>query len=84
MSRITVGVGLLMLALVAIPAARAPTSVAQQRADIRNMAQTTLQQLYGLQPVARAVIRRAAGYVVFSNFGMKILFAGGGKARGWR
>jgi len=48
------------------------------------MAQTTLQQLYGLQPVARAVIRRAAGYVVFSNFGMKILFAGGGKARGWR
>jgi lipid-binding SYLF domain-containing protein len=46
------------------------------------MAQSTLTQLYSLQPGARKFIRRAAGYAVFSNFGMKILFAGGGKGQG--
>jgi lipid-binding SYLF domain-containing protein len=82
MSKVAVIAGFLILAAVATPAAWAASSVAQQRADIRNMAQSTLQHLYGLQPAARAAIRRAAGYAVFSNFGMKILFAGGGKGQG--
>jgi len=73
--------GLLMLAIAGTPVARAATSVAQQRADIRNMAQSTLLRLCNLQPAARAPIRGSAGYAVFSNFGMKVLFAGGGKAR---
>jgi lipid-binding SYLF domain-containing protein len=60
----------------------AASSPEQQKADIRDMAQTTLQQLYGLQPSARAAIGKAAGYAVFSNFGMKILFVGGGKGSG--
>jgi lipid-binding SYLF domain-containing protein len=71
-----------MLVLATGPKVYAASSPQQQKTDIRNMAQTTLQRLYGLQPSARTAIRRAAGYAVFSNFGMKILFAGGGKGSG--
>jgi len=37
-----------------------------------------LDRLYRAQPNAKQAIARAAGYGVFTNFGMKILFAGGG------
>jgi lipid-binding SYLF domain-containing protein len=57
-------------------------SVDQQRASIRQMAQRTLQNLYSVAPSARTAIKRCSGYAVFSNFGMKILFAGGGKGQG--
>ena len=46
------------------------------------MAQTTLDDLYKQQPAAKDVIKHAAGYAVFSNFGMKILVAGTGKGKG--
>ena len=54
----------------------------ETRAGIRNMAQTTLNQLYSLQPSAREAIRKAAGYAVFSEISTKILFAGGGGGKG--
>lgn len=62
----------------------APTKdqVEQQRADIRKMADTTLERLYATQPSAKEAVKNAAGYAVFSNFGMKILFAGGGSGKG--
>lgn len=53
-----------------------------QRADVRKVADQTLQRLYKLQPSARQAIQKAAGYATFSNFGMKILVAGGGKGEG--
>ncbi|HEX6829537.1 MAG TPA: YSC84-related protein, partial [Burkholderiales bacterium] len=37
---------------------------------------------YKAQPGARKSVESAAGYAVFSNFGMKILFAGGGSGSG--
>jgi lipid-binding SYLF domain-containing protein len=46
------------------------------------MAEQTLARLYKVQPKAKTAIERAAGYAVFSNFGMKILVAGGGKGEG--
>ena len=46
------------------------------------MAQDTLNRLYKVQPGARAAIQNASGYAVFSNFGMKIFFAGGGTGSG--
>jgi lipid-binding SYLF domain-containing protein len=49
---------------------------------IRKAAKETLEELYNMQPSARKVIEGAAGYAVFSNFGMKILFAGGGSGKG--
>ena len=61
--------------------AKDPTK-AEQRADVRKTANDTLARLYKAQPGAKQAIERAAGYAVFSNFGMKILFAGGGTGKG--
>lgn len=54
----------------------------KERADIRKMSKETLDRLYKLQPSAKEAISKAAGYAVFSNFGMKIFFAGGGSGEG--
>jgi lipid-binding SYLF domain-containing protein len=63
-------------------AVRAAPSVQEQRDDVRETANDTLSRLYRAQPSARQAVVRAAGYGVFSNFGMKILFAGGGSGKG--
>ena len=54
----------------------------EQRANIRKVSDQALTELYQAQPSAKAHIQKAAGYAVFSNFGMKILVAGGGSGRG--
>jgi lipid-binding SYLF domain-containing protein len=54
----------------------------EQRASIRKVSDQALAELYKAQPSARAHIEKAAGYAVFSNFGVKILVAGGGSGRG--
>jgi lipid-binding SYLF domain-containing protein len=54
----------------------------EQRAEIRKVRDQSLAELYKFQPSARGNLERAAGYAVFSNFGMKILVAGGGSGRG--
>ena len=54
----------------------------QARAEVRRASQETLAQLYKLSPSSRKQIEQAAGYATFSNFGMKILFAGGGSGAG--
>ena len=58
------------------------TKKAQAQADVRKMAKETLSRLYEAQPRAKNAIGKAAGYAVFSNFGMKVFFAGGGKGKG--
>ena len=52
------------------------------RGKVRSMAAKNLSRLYEVRPSAKAGIESAAGYGVFSNFGMKILVAGGGKGNG--
>jgi lipid-binding SYLF domain-containing protein len=54
----------------------------QKRAEVRKTVNETLDRLYKLQPASRDAIQKAAGYAVFSNFGMKILFTGGGSGKG--
>ncbi len=54
----------------------------QEREEIKQMASKTLNELYALEPQARGEIKNAAGYAVFSNFGMKILLFGSGKGKG--
>ena len=54
----------------------------EQRAEIRKARDQTLAELYKLQPSAKGHVEQGAGYAVFSNFGMKILVAGGGSGRG--
>ena len=70
------------LALAGSPAAAKETSKEQQRQDVRKMARLTLSKLYKVQPKAKTAIEKAAGYGVFSNFGMKIFLAGGGSGAG--
>ena len=60
----------------------ADKTVAQQRQDILVKNQVILKQLYAAQPNAKDLIEKSAGYATFSNFGMKILIAGGGTGSG--
>lgn len=62
-------------------AAEAP-SYEQDRMAVRAATRETLDRLYQVRPGARNTIKNAAGYAVFSNFGMKIFVAGGGKGKG--
>lgn len=83
----TARVGFTILAAIAVvvvagSAPAADDDVAKRRAEIRQMAQKTLADLYKVQPKARQAVADAAGYAVFSNFGMKIFVAGGGSGRG--
>ena len=70
-----------MLAMGLAGAANAQ-SKAERQADVREGARQTLARLYEVQPAARAAVTRAAGYAVFTDFGMKLLIAGGGKGQG--
>jgi lipid-binding SYLF domain-containing protein len=54
----------------------------ERQAEVRKTAEQTLERLYRLQPRAKEAIEKAAGYAVFSNFGMKLLAAGGGTGSG--
>lgn len=54
----------------------------QQRQEILKKSGETLKQLYKVQPSAKDVIEKGIGYATFSNFGMKILIAGGGSGSG--
>jgi len=57
-------------------------TVAEQRKEILNKNQEILQQLYKVQPQAKLAVENAVAYATFSNFGMKILIAGGGTGSG--
>lgn len=65
-------VSILAVILLAGNLARADDSLDQKREKIRKMAAQTLQDLYKLQPAARATIRQSAGYAVFSNIGTNL------------
>jgi len=73
--------------LVAVPTkgdAAPPTKeeIEQEKKEIRQKSKEILTQLYKVQPNAKASINKAAGYAVFSNFGMKIFVLGSGKGKG--
>lgn len=72
----------LLLLVVAIPLAHAKQTDDEERAEIREGAAKTLERLYQEQPGSKQAIESAVGYAVFSNFGLKILFAGGGTGKG--
>ena len=63
-------------------AAKKEPTKAQKQAEVRKTANETLNRLYKLQPGSKEAIQNAAGYAVFSNFGMKIFVAGTGSGKG--
>ncbi len=72
----------LALSVAFLSPAQAADDVKQERAEIRDTATETLARLYKTTPQARQAIQKAAGYAVFSDFGLKILIAGGGYGHG--
>jgi lipid-binding SYLF domain-containing protein len=54
----------------------------EKRAEVRNMANQSLEQLYAAHPGARDAVTNAAGYAVFSDIGFKLLYGGGQKGNG--
>lgn len=66
---------LMLLVVLAPAAALAKPSAEAQRAKIREMRDTVLAELYKLHPEAKNSIKHAAGYAVFSNVGVNLIFA---------
>src|SRR6187401_158680 len=68
---------------VVAPAVALGADKAKEQAEVRKAGQDALAAVYKLQPSAKAAVGSAAGYAAFSNFGMKILVAGGGSGKGF-
>ena len=66
----------------AVPGIAFAASKDESRAELSKSAQGALAALYKVQPSAKKTVEGAAGYAAFSNFGMKILVAGGGSGGG--
>jgi len=73
---------LTMVAALAVPGMVWGADKAKEQAEVRKAGQDALAAVYKLQPSARKAVESAAGYAAFSNFGMKILVAGGGSGKG--
>ena len=76
-----------MMVLAAVFALVAPgialgADKAKEQAEVRKAGQDALAAVYKAAPSARKAVESAAGYAAFSNFGMKILVAGGGSGKG--
>jgi len=70
----------MVIMLAAVPALGA--SKAEKQKEVQKVSRETLARLYKAQPSAKKAVEGAAGYAVFSNFGMKIFVAGGGSGSG--
>ncbi len=62
-------------------AAKKEPTKAEKQAEVRKTVNETLNRLYKLQPTSKGTVQKAAGYAVFSNFGMKIFVAGSGTGK---
>jgi len=72
----------IMAATLAAPGIAFGADKAKEQAEVRKAGQDALAAVYKLAPSARKAVESAAGYAAFSNFGMKILVAGGGSGKG--
>ena len=58
------------------------SSIIQARLQVREMTQDALATLFEVAPGTNRAIEKAAGYAVFSTFGVKLFFAGGTTGKG--
>jgi lipid-binding SYLF domain-containing protein len=63
-------------------AAEAAPDKDKARAEIRQMATSTLTALFKAKPAAEVAMPKAAGFAVFSNYGLTVLYLGGGVGKG--
>jgi lipid-binding SYLF domain-containing protein len=66
----------------ALSASAGGKPVEQQREALVKRSGEILKALYAAKPQAEADIKKSYGYATFSDFGIKILVAGGGNGRG--
>lgn len=71
----TLSLALGLAVLAGLPSAVAKSAVADKRAEVDQMAETMLEELYALKPLAKDQIKKGAGYAVFSNVGVNLVFA---------
>jgi lipid-binding SYLF domain-containing protein len=72
----------LTMALLAAGASGAKDKNEEKREKSRKMAAQTLEELYKLQPTAKAAIQKAAGYAVFNNMGTNLLLVSTARGAG--
>lgn len=65
--------GLIAIACLTTGLVNAKDTPDQKREKIRKMADKTLTDLYKIQPEARGLIQKSAGYAVFNNMGTNLL-----------
>ncbi len=70
------------LAIGAPAIAQDEQAIILKRQQVREMAREALADLYDIAPSSRYALQHAAGYAVFSTFGLKIFFAGGTSGNG--
>jgi lipid-binding SYLF domain-containing protein len=73
---------ILIALLFAITLTAQAESKANQQKGVESGAQKILEQLYEANPPAKAAVEHAAGYAVFNDTGVKLLFAGSGAGKG--
>jgi lipid-binding SYLF domain-containing protein len=79
----TLAIAILCLGIAACATTQlSPSDKAEQQASLRDMANQALTRLYSNNPAAQGAITNAAGYAVFSDFGFKLIYAGGAKGKG--
>lgn len=74
--------GLVAIMITLMSSVASAATVEEKKESVRKAVGETLQQLYKLQPAAKAAVEGNAGYAVFNNIGTKILITGGGKGKG--
>jgi lipid-binding SYLF domain-containing protein len=77
---VMMGLCLGMLACSTTPKSKSEKDAA--RDEVRTMTAQSLNQLYQKEPAAKGAVANAAGYAVFSDFGLKVLFMGGAGGKG--
>jgi len=82
MGRVKIIAGLTLIAFLLIVVPAMGASKEEKQNEVQRMSRETLARLYKTQPSAQKAVEAAAGYAVFSNFGMKIFMAGGGTGSG--
>lgn len=68
--------------LIGPPLLAARTGADEKRTEIRKMRDDVLVELYKLHPEAKSRVKQAAGYAVFSNVGVNLIFASVAGGRG--
>ena len=68
--------------LAGAPLFAAKGSLDEKRTEIRQMRDAVLAELFKLHPEAKTKVKKAAGYAVFSNVGVNLIFASGAGGKG--